>query len=54
MIGRFITLEGIDGCGKSTQLAMLADALRARGNQIIVTRERQRRSMRQEISRRLV
>lgn len=39
MSGRLITLEGIDGCGKSTQLAMLADALRARGNQIIVTRE---------------
>jgi dTMP kinase len=39
MSGRLITLEGIDGCGKSTQLAMLADALRALGNQIIVTRE---------------
>lgn len=39
MSGRFITLEGIDGCGKSTQLAMLADALRALGNRIVVTRE---------------
>lgn len=39
MTGRFITLEGIDGCGKSTQLVMLADALRALGNRIIVTRE---------------
>ncbi len=39
MSGRFITLEGIDGCGKSTQLAMVADALRARGNRIVVTRE---------------
>jgi dTMP kinase len=39
MRGTFITLEGIDGCGKSTQLAMLAKALRARGEDIIVTRE---------------
>lgn len=39
MSGRFITLEGIDGCGKSTQLAMLSDALRALGHRIIVTRE---------------
>ncbi|HSF24894.1 MAG TPA: dTMP kinase [Blastocatellia bacterium] len=39
MSGSFITLEGIDGCGKSTQLAMLADALRALGNRIVVTRE---------------
>lgn len=39
MSGRLITLEGIDGCGKSTQLAMLAGALRARGDRIIVTRE---------------
>jgi dTMP kinase len=39
MSGRLITLEGIDGCGKSTQLALVADALRARGNRILVTRE---------------
>ncbi|MFY9608744.1 MAG: dTMP kinase [Blastocatellia bacterium] len=39
MSGSFITLEGIDGCGKSTQLAMVAAALRALGNRIIVTRE---------------
>jgi dTMP kinase len=39
MRGLFITLEGIDGCGKSTQLELLADALRARGHGLIVTRE---------------
>jgi dTMP kinase len=39
MRGRLITLEGIDGCGKSTQLELLTDALRARGQTIIVTRE---------------
>ena len=39
MRGRLITLEGIDGCGKSTQLELLTDELRARGQTIIVTRE---------------
>ena len=37
--GRFIALEGGEGVGKSTQLAALADALRARGIDIVVTRE---------------
>jgi dTMP kinase len=37
--GRFITFEGLDGCGKSTQLERLAGALRARGLEIITTRE---------------
>jgi len=37
--GKFITLEGIDGAGKSTQLAWVADFLRGRGVSLIVTRE---------------
>lgn len=37
--GRFISLEGGEGVGKSTQLAALAKALRARGIELIVTRE---------------
>jgi dTMP kinase len=37
--GRFITLEGIDGAGKSTHLAWLAAYLRAQGKAVLVTRE---------------
>ena len=39
MTGRFIALEGIDGCGKSTQAALLAIALRAAGHVVVETRE---------------
>jgi dTMP kinase len=39
MPGLFITLEGIDGCGKSTQIEMLADALKKRGLDPLITRE---------------
>ena len=39
MRGIFITLEGIDGCGKSTQGEMLAEQLKRRGFEIVVTRE---------------
>lgn len=37
--GRFITLEGGEGVGKSTQLGRLADALRALDLDVVVTRE---------------
>lgn len=37
--GKFITIEGLDGCGKSTQLERLAKALRADGLDVVVTRE---------------
>lgn len=39
MAGRFISLEGGEGAGKSTQLRRLGDALRARGHDVIETRE---------------
>jgi dTMP kinase len=36
---KFITLEGVDGAGKSTHIEFIADALRAGGRHVIVTRE---------------
>lgn len=39
MKGKFLTFEGIDGCGKSTQMRLLASELRLRGHEVITTRE---------------
>jgi dTMP kinase len=38
-LGRFITFEGIDGAGKSSQVDTLAGWLRGRGHEVVVTRE---------------
>lgn len=37
--GKFITLEGIDGAGKSTQLAWIVELLEQAGHAVVVTRE---------------
>ncbi len=37
--GKFVTFEGLDGTGKSTQMGRLAAALRAAGHKVVETRE---------------
>lgn len=37
--GKFITLEGVDGAGKSTHLDFIAAWLRQQGHEVVVTRE---------------
>ncbi len=39
MRGKFITLEGIDGAGKSSHLDFLVQQVRARGEEVVLTRE---------------
>lgn len=39
MAGKFITLEGIDGAGKSSHLAFLGERIEARGMEVVTTRE---------------
>ena len=39
MRGRFVTFEGCEGCGKSTQLRLLSEYLKDRGANFIMTRE---------------
>jgi thymidylate kinase len=37
--GRFISIEGGEGVGKSTQIASLAKAIREHGHEVIITRD---------------
>lgn len=39
MSGRFVTFEGIDGAGKSSHIEALSAWLRARGHEVVLTRE---------------
>ena len=52
--GRFITLEGGEGAGKSTQIQVVKDYLLSRGNDVVVTREPGGTSEGQEIRNLLV
>ena len=39
MRGLFITFEGVDGCGKSTQMSLLSEYLSEKGIDAVLTRE---------------
>ena len=52
--GRFITLEGGEGAGKSTQILVIKDYLQTLGNDVVVTREPGGTSEGQEIRNLLV
>ena len=39
MAGFFLTFEGVEGGGKTTQVTLLAEALRAQGREVLITRE---------------
>ena len=53
-LGRFITIEGGEGAGKSTQIQVVKDYLLTRGNDVVVTREPGGTSEGQEIRNLLV
>ena len=47
--GMFITFEGADGCGKTTQIKLLTDYLKYRGYEVVLTREPGCAGLRQKI-----
>ena len=47
--GLFITIEGVDGCGKSTQLDLLQKYLEDKGFEVVITREPGAKGLGEEI-----